>query len=216
MLTDLEHWNQSWQTLGGLIPDVSVYQRLMEHYREAHRYYHTLQHLQECFEHLSNLWRFDEGQTLSERLLPNTNRAVIEIALWFHDAIYNPHRTDNEFQSGQWAYQVSRAVGLRAEIAHQIQELILASKHDAMPQHLDAKILVDVDLAILGAAQKRFDEYEHQIRQEYSWVPEHEFYRARQRILDRFLARPCLYTTPYFQAALECQAKANLRRSLGR
>ncbi|MGB8698936.1 MAG: hypothetical protein WCD18_05920 [Thermosynechococcaceae cyanobacterium] len=207
-LMSLAQWDQTWQELGATLPNPSVYQQLIERYSEPHRHYHTLQHLQDC---LAHLWQW---QTLSAGRSLHCNRAEIAIALWFHDAIYDPHRKDNEEKSGQLAYQVAIDQGVKPEIADRIKNLILATQHDVVPQTLETQILVDIDLAILGAPVERFQEYEHQIRQEYAWVPDVEFCKARRQILDRFLGRSSIYITAYFQNVLEVQARANLRRSL--
>ena len=80
----------------------------------------------------------------------------------------------------------------------------------------DEQLLVDVDLAILGAPPDRFDEYETQVRREYAHVPETDFRARRKRILEGFLSRPRLYATAAFFDSHEQQARANLRRSIGR
>jgi predicted metal-dependent HD superfamily phosphohydrolase len=198
----ITNWNRSWSELGGTIPHPSIYEQFITRYSEPQRSYHTLQHLKECLEHLSNV------RSLSD------HSAEIEISLWFHDAIYDPHQHDNEEQSARWAVQVAQDLGLSPDVAERLRSLILATRHDAIPQTPDAKILVDIDLAILGASEERFDLYEKQVRQEYHWVPEDEFYTARRQILNRFLARPVLYNTIYFQEHFEHQARANLLRSI--
>jgi hypothetical protein len=95
-----------------------------------------------------------------------------------------------------------------------VHQLILATKHNAAPATLDAALLIDVDLAILGAAPGRFDEYERQVRQEYSWVPGFLVRRKRREILEGFLARPHVYFTDHFRARCEARARANLARSI--
>ncbi len=83
-----------------------------------------------------------------------------------------------------------------------------------MPDTPDQQLVVDIDLSILGAPEERFDEYEQQIRQEYSWVDEAVFRSVRGKILQEFLARPAIYSTRTFQDLLERCARANLERSI--
>jgi predicted metal-dependent HD superfamily phosphohydrolase len=92
--------------------------------------------------------------------------------------------------------------------------LILATRHDASPATADARLLVDVDLAILGAPAARLDEYERQVRAEYAWVPGPIFRRKRREILEGFLSRPRLYGSEAFRATFEETARANLSRSI--
>ena len=161
-----------------------------------------MQHLDECFDKL------DESRTLA------AHAHEVELALWFHDAVYDVRGQDNEEQSAAWADTAARGAGVPAEVARRVRDLIMATKHDAAPITPDAKLLVDVDLAILGAPVARFDEYERQVREEYSWVPGFLFRRKRREILAGFLARPNIFNTEYFLAAYEAQARANLERSI--
>ena len=105
--------------------------------------------------------------------------------------------------------------GAPDETAGRVRDLVLATKHDAVPETVDARLLVDVDLAILGAPRGRFAEYEAQVRREYAWVPEPAFRTARAKILGEFLARPAIYSTPGFRGRLEARARENLARSIG-
>jgi predicted metal-dependent HD superfamily phosphohydrolase len=92
----------------------------------------------------------------------------------------------------------------------------MATRHEAVPQTRDERVLIDVDLWILGAPEKRFDEYERQVREEYGWVPGLIYRRKRRAILESFVARPTIYSTERFIERYEQQARANLARSLAR
>jgi predicted metal-dependent HD superfamily phosphohydrolase len=85
-----------------------------------------------------------------------------------------------------------------------------------VPLDTDEKILVDVDLSILGERPERFDEYEDQIREEYAWVPGVVFRARRRKILKAFLARASIFNTRKFVETYEAQARANLERSIKR
>jgi predicted metal-dependent HD superfamily phosphohydrolase len=103
---------------------------------------------------------------------------------------------------------------LGGEAGERVYALVMATRHDAAPSKSDAKLVVDVDLSILGAEELRFDEYERQVREEYAWVPEAVFRRERRRILEGFLRRPRIYLTEYFHATREARARFNLERSI--
>jgi predicted metal-dependent HD superfamily phosphohydrolase len=140
----------------------------------------------------------------------------VAIALWFHDAIYDSRASDNEARSAAWAEQVITAAGGPKEVGARVKDLILATRHIQPPGSGDQALLVDIDLAILGADPVRYDEYEDQIRREYAWVPERTFRAERARLLAGFLARPGIYSTAHFGDRLEMRARANLQRSLTR
>jgi predicted metal-dependent HD superfamily phosphohydrolase len=97
-----------------------------------------------------------------------------------------------------------------------VYSLILSTRHQAAASGVDAEILVDIDLSILGAVPVRFDEYERQVREEYSWVPDFLFRRERKAILKEFLARPRIFSTTHFRDRYEQQARSNIERSLER
>lgn len=93
---------------------------------------------------------------------------------------------------------------------HRVLALIMATCHDAEPTDPDARLLVDIDLAILGAAPARFAEYDAQVRTEYRWVPGWLYRRKRKQVLAGFLARLAIYGTDRFRARLEERARENL------
>jgi predicted metal-dependent HD superfamily phosphohydrolase len=90
----------------------------------------------------------------------------------------------------------------------------MATRHDAVPSGTDQRVLVEVDLSILGAKPERFDQYENQVREEYSWVPGIVFRPKRRAILTEFLERPTIFSTQKFIDAYEAQARQNLERSI--
>lgn len=203
-MPSLVQWQQVWARLGVASPDPTVFERLIACYSEPHRKYHTVRHLDECFVKLEEL--------RSEAHHPEE----VELALWFHDAVYDPKRQDNEARSAEWARATASAANLPAAVADRIHSLVMATCHETVPHESDEKVLVDVDLSILGEAPERFDEYEDQIREEYSWVPTIVFRAKRQGILKGFLARPSIFNTPKFVEAYEARARANLERSIKR
>lgn len=201
-MPDLDRWRATWRGLGAA-PDEALYRELMARYAEPHRAYHTARHLDECFA------RLDEAAALAGQI------HEVGLALWFHDAIYEARKHDNEERSATWARTAALQAGVPDTVAGRVHDLILATKHDAAPVAGDAALVTDIDLAILAAPADRFDEYERQIRQEYSWVPGFLFRRKRREILEGFLARPHIYATGHFRERWEAPARANLERSLG-
>ncbi len=198
----LASWQRLGRDLGATIWSDALFSELVTRYSEPHRCYHTLQHLRECFAH------FDTARHLAQR------PTEVEISLWLHDAIYDVHRHDNEAASAAWAQRALTDAGLGNSTIERVHSLIMATCHNAQPVTPDAELLLDVDLAILGASLDRFDVYERQVRAEYTHVPEQQFREGRAQILSTFLSRPKLYLTSHFRALLEQPARANLQRSL--
>jgi predicted metal-dependent HD superfamily phosphohydrolase len=199
-----DRWRVTWSEIGLPVPPSSVFDELLRHYSEESRAYHTPRHLEECFEQFA----------LAAHLCEHSGE--VQVALWFHDSIYDTRSSQNEERSAAWATSVLAAAGAPTEVQLRVGDLVLATRHDAEPASEDARVVVDIDLSILGASPDRFDEYQNQIRREYSWVPEPAFRQARTEILRGFLARPFLYHTLLLRERLEARARSNLARSLSR
>lgn len=202
-------WHRAWTAL---VTDAGSHAQrdgealrdaLLTSYGEPQRKYHTRQHLAEC------LALLEEVATLA------AHPAEVEMALWFHDAIYDVKGSGNEERSADWAHAALREAGVDAQVAERVRQLVLVTKHDGVPHSPDEQVLVDIDLAILGAERPRFDEYEQQIRDEYGFVPGFLFRRKRKQILRTFLDRPVLYSTSTLRERLEVRARENLRRAIG-
>jgi predicted metal-dependent HD superfamily phosphohydrolase len=196
------HWTATWHRLG--LPGNDAWRdRVLAGYAEPARHYHTQQHLAEC------LALCDDVAHLAER------PGEVALALWFHDAVYVAQARDNEARSAAWAAAALMEAGAGTDVIARVAALVMATaRHDATGA-VDAALVIDIDLAILGAAPARFAEYERQIRAEYAAVPSDLFLEKRRAVLTRFLARPVLYTTPALRARFEGQARANLQRAAG-
>jgi predicted metal-dependent HD superfamily phosphohydrolase len=136
----------------------------------------------------------------------------VELALWFHDAVYDPKAGDNEEQSAAMASNCLEAGPSR--LAATVSDLVMATKSHSTEAGPDAALMVDVDLSILGKGEQRFAEYEAQIREEYRSVPTLIFNFKRAEILERFLARSRIYATDFFATKYEQQARRNLEGSI--
>jgi predicted metal-dependent HD superfamily phosphohydrolase len=140
--------------------------------------------------------------------------AEVEVGLWFHDAVYDVQRSDNEARSADWLREAAGAAGISADVTERVRALIMATRHAALPQGGDEQLLVDIDLAILAADDARFAEYERQIRAEYAFVPDATFAARRRAVLARFRDRERIYSTPRLHDELERAARANLARAI--
>ena len=197
-----DRWTCLWKLAGVPSAPPDWYTRLDTLYSESHRHYHTWIHIAEC------LQEFDAAGNLAVRPV------AVELAIWFHDAIYDPRAPDNEEKSAELGTKCLSKTSLAHDLTNQVAQLILATKHHVASLDPDAAFLLDVDLSILGQPESRFLEYEQQIREEYAWVPEPTFKSKRAEILGRFLARERIYVTESFFERYETKARSNLKRSL--
>lgn len=195
-------WDRAWQGLGARGDGAAVLATIHGRYDEPHRKYHTAQHLEEC------LRLFDTVRDAADR------PAEVEMALWFHDAIYDVKAADNERRSAAWARDALSQADVAPDAVRRVHDLVVITEHKASPQSRDEMVLVDVDLSILAAPAERFAEYERQIREEYAFVPGLVFRLKRRAILASFLARAAIYNTPALHRDLEARARANLAAAL--
>jgi predicted metal-dependent HD superfamily phosphohydrolase len=173
-------------------------------YGESQRRYHTEAHIEHCLARLAAVDELDERE-----------RRLLEWAIWWHDAIYDPQRSDNEESSAALAQRDLAALGAtegdRAEVARLI---LLTRGHEVSPGDRLGAILVSIDLSILAAPPAAYDQYARQVREEYAHVPEAAFRAGRATILRSFLETPMLFPWPPMAAEWDAQARANLAREL--
>lgn len=166
---------------------------------EPHRHYHTMDHIEAVLAHLDDL---------------HVTTPTAQLAAFFHDAIYDPTRSDNEEQSAQLAHEVLTAVD-RPE-ADDVAAIVRATAKHELPEEgpRETAAFLDADLAILAAAPDVYDTYTEHVRAEYSHMSDDDFCSGRKAILETFLGRDQLYFTTAGQARFEAPARANLRREI--
>lgn len=165
---------------------------------EEHRAYHTLEHIAAMLE------------TLDAHAQLVDDAVSLEFAVWLHDLIYDTEAKDNEAQSAKRAREILTPP-LNVET---ISALILATDHLTSPDSEDAKLLCDIDLAILGAEPTLYAIYHGQIREEYKNVPADAYRKGRSAVLRRFLDRPRIYATDAFHDRFEQAARWNLEAEI--
>jgi predicted metal-dependent HD superfamily phosphohydrolase len=190
-----------------VIPD-QVLADLKRRYAESQRAYHNWTHIEEL------LAQFDaNASTLNYPF-------AFRLAILFHDAIYDPRASDNEARSAE-LFESTMKDAVSPDDVICARDLILAThKHttSAVDRRFvaDAELFLDMDLSILGASERRFDEYDAAIREEYSFVPVETYRQRRAEILKSFLERPRLYLTDDYHNRLDGRARANLQRAIDR
>lgn len=198
---NIDRWTTLMHALG-LPHSASTYDQLAKAYREPQRHYHTTRHIEDCLAKLDLL----RAQA--------TRPDEIELALWFHDAVYLPNKSGNEEKSAEWAARFLGEAQATDKLIERIRQLILATRHDSIAIDSDTSILIDVDLSIIGADPERYDIFEKDIRKEYRWVPWILYRRERRKILASFLKRARIFSTDDFFQRYEGQARSNLGRAI--
>ena len=182
----------------------AVRDELIARYSEPHRRYHTVTHIEDCLAQVAASTDMDENQ-----------RTLMEVAIWFHDAIYDATRSDNEAESAKLAADRLAAEGAaQAFIDEVVRLILLTAGHSVQADDVLGARLVSIDLSILGAEPDRYDAYAAAIREEYAHVPEPLYRAGRAAILGRFLLSEALFADPIWAERFEAQARANLAREI--
>lgn len=177
----------------------AAYDRVVAAYQTCDRHYHTLEHITQVL-------------AVLDRLAPRRSPvSALYAAAWFHDVVYNPHTTDNEWQSAQWAEAMLTELGATPTSITSVSRLILLTQsHQVADKDWVGQLLLDADLSILGSPPAFYQRYSQQIRQEYAWVDDRTYCQARGQILTAFLQRDRIYWHPDLQADEEQIARHNI------
>lgn len=197
----LDSWMDTWAELELRTP-ATLGVELLDRWSEPSRHYHDLEHLDACL---------TEARAHGDLL---EDAPAVALALWFHDAIYDPKAQDNEERSAELARERLGKTDLAPERIERICRHIQATHTHEAKDDPDTRLLLDVDLSILAASPERFARYEQEIRSEYDWVEEARYTEARRGILRGFLDRARIFETPQFHDRLEGRARENLTRVL--
>lgn len=177
----------------------TIYGRLSELYSEPHRHYHTLNHIRHC------LREFDRAAALMD------DPSAVEMALWFHDAIYQPGARDNERRSADLFQQWTKG-GADSGFQQRVDELIMATTHREPPNRDDDRFVVDIDLSSFGLPWEAFERDGRLIRAEFAGVADDQYYSGHLRFLRTLQKRPTFFSTEFFQQRYESVARKNLAR----
>ena len=186
----------------------SLRDELVTAHGEAHRRYHGVAHIEAVL------------TTLGELTAPRTRTVAARLAAWFHDAVYDPARFDNEERSAELAADRLTVLGTDPALVEEVRALVLATKRHELgatgAAGADHDELLDADLAILGSPPAAYEAYAAAIRAEYGHLDDAVFRAGRASVLRSFLERPALFSTAAAIERFEVQARANVRAELDR
>ena len=198
---DRHRFDALWRRAGGGLDSHQLFDLLTDHYQEAHRHYHNGHHIVACLQAYDNA-----------AVAIGADDAV-EMALWFHDAIYTPGASDNEARSVAW-FQELAAGQLSGSFISEVSHLIMATCHTDLPVVSAAKFVVDVDLWGLGQAWEGFFADTTAIRREASQLTNEDFARGQRKFFEPILQRAHIYFTSHFQHHLDGAARDNIQHLL--
>jgi predicted metal-dependent HD superfamily phosphohydrolase len=178
----------------------SLYDQVHFEYTDWSRHYHNLSHifsllkLREHFAYLVN------------------NPALVDLAIWFHDIVYQSKRKDNERKSAELFEQIMRPYLEKKDLDFVCALILSTEGHQPLlPENNDNLIFLDFDLSILAADKKFYKKYAEAIREEYKSLFSFFVYNSgRKKVLKSFLHRKSLFFSDFFKEHYELRAKENI------
>jgi predicted metal-dependent HD superfamily phosphohydrolase len=180
-----------------------LFQQLVRLYSAKERAYHNLSHIRSLL---------DLGDALRDRI---QNFQALSFAIWFHDAIYDTRKKDNEELSAKFAVKSLGRFKIPVDTSALACEMILATReHQNKSCTEDINLFLDLDLSILGSEEPVYQCYSQAIRKEYWWAPGSLYSEGRKKVLVSFLERESIYFTGEMVKMFEEKARRNIRREI--
>lgn len=176
-----------------------VFESIAALYAEPHRRYHTARHIDHC------LTQFD----LAAELMGDPD--AVEMALWFHDAIYEIPSTENERRSAEMFVDLTQG-RVSPSFSQNVYDMILITVHQVPAARPDDQYVVDIDLSSFGLPWDAFKRDSDAVRAEHTHLDDREFYAAHLKFMQNLLARPHFFATDFFRNRYENSARGNLER----
>lgn len=180
----------------------ACFAQVQRHYREPHRRYHTPAHIAHCLE------QFDLARALLDA--PD----AVELAIWYHDVIYDVGASDNELQSAQLLRRHADGV-IAGDLVQCVDDLVMVTVHgQRQPVTRDQGFMVDIDLSSFGLPWAKFLRDSEAVREEFADMSDAQFYPRQREFLASLIAREHFCITEFFRARHEARARKNITRYL--
>jgi predicted metal-dependent HD superfamily phosphohydrolase len=178
-----------------------VYRDLEGHYSHPNRHYHDLRHIGACLKHFDAI----NGQL--------TRPDAVEMALWFHDAVYQPDADDNERRSAELFLGLAEG-GADSSFLEVVRDLVMMTAHPSKPTSVDEQFTVDIDLASFGLPWEVFIRLGELVRNEFPHLSDRDFESVQLQFFEELAGQPYFFFTDFFRSRYEAAAQSNLRRRI--
>lgn len=194
-------WNrcQTGDNAGASADD--VYEEVHGYYSASGRHYHTPEHIDHC------LRQFDLACAEME------DADAVEIAIWFHDLIFDVRANDNELQSAR-RFAALANDSMDAGFKARVHDLIMTTAPPRLPRTTDQKFMLDIDLSSFGLPWQDMLRDSIAVRQESPQLTDAEFFPGQRAFLESLVSREHFYFTEFFRSRIEDGARSNIERYL--
>lgn len=179
-----------------------LWNEIEKNYSHPKRHYHTLEHLDNLLIQLTEVKNeIRDWQT-------------ILFTLYYHDAVYNSLKSDNEEKSAELAEQRMKQIAVPLAIIESCKLQILVTKSHVKSTESDTNYFTDADLSVLGQSWEIYSQYSKKVRKEYIMYPDLVYNPGRKKVLSHFLSMDRIFKTDIFHSKFELQAKKNLQKEI--
>ena len=197
-----ERFVNLWLRCGGdAIVAEERFDQLVQLYGEPQRHYHTFDHITHC------LAKMDE--VVEQVKCPE----ALELAIWYHDAIYQISAKDNEQRSKDLFIAHSSEV-LDDNLRQQVYALIMVTVHPSVPSNPDQCLMVDIDLASFCLPWREFLRDSNRVRKELAHLSDVDFNAGQIHFLRILAGREWFYNSPHYRQHHEQAAHDNINHLL--
>ena len=194
-------WNRCQTGDGAGMSADDIYKEVNSYYSEPGRYYHTPKHIEHC------LTQFDLASAEME------DADAVEIAIWFHDLIFDVRANDNELQSARRFVELANA-SMDADFKARVHDLIMTTAPPRLPKTTDQKFMLDIDLSSFGLPWEDMLRDSIAVKQESPQLSDAEFFPGQRAFLESLVSRETFYFTEFFRSRIEDRARSNIARYL--
>jgi predicted metal-dependent HD superfamily phosphohydrolase len=178
-----------------------VFQALLDHYSQPGRHYHNLDHVNHCL---------DQSRLVAGLL---ADVRALNLAIWFHDSVYDPLASDNEAKSAVF-FREHAARAMTDSLVDAVVRLILVTKAGQVPRQADEAFMVDIDHSSFGLPWEPFLVDSLAVRAERTHLTDEQYSIQQSRMLTGLLDRESVFATDFFRARYEHIARLNISRYL--
>jgi len=194
-------WKRCQSANGNGTDAEDAFAEVLARYSEPGRHYHTPKHIEHCLE------QFD----LVTKHLDDADS--VEMAIWFHDLVFDVTSKDNEFNSAQRFVELA-SNSMDPEFKARVHALIMATAPPRVPKTNDEQYVLDIDLSSFGLPWEDFLRDSNAVRQECSQLSDGEFFPGQLAFLKSLIAREHFYFTEFFRSRIEITARENIELHL--
>lgn len=179
-----------------------ILDEIIERYTESHRSYHNLSHIYSMLMMAEEYYDFIG------------NPILFELSIWFHDLIYDPSRNDNEEKSAERALELLSPF-LADSFLENLKKMILSTiEHSPILKDHDNELFLDLDMSVLAAETKIYEEYTSAIRKEFNIFSDEIYQTGRISVLEKLIEGDSLFLTQFFKDNFEKQAIGNIKNEI--